>query len=130
MTLVLLLLKPGSSIDNLFNICAGTLSLHGTERTRYVRLAADAPLASSTITLAGDVVGWQVGDLLAITTSSFNPDAEEVVISAITGRTITLKSPLKKLHLARTKQYGTKTVCSSSFCLLAGLSRLCMYADV
>jgi cell surface hyaluronidase len=89
----------------------GTLDLHGASRgASWIKLGATATKGATTITFER-APGWQVGDRLAIASSDYDPkQAEEAVISAISGATVTLKTALKTMHYGQLQQFGARTL--------------------
>jgi cell surface hyaluronidase len=89
----------------------GTLDLHGASRgASWLKLGATANKGAKTITLER-APGWKVGDTIAIASSDFDPNqAEEAVISAISGPTVTLASALKTMHYGQLQTFGSTTL--------------------
>jgi cell surface hyaluronidase len=89
----------------------GTLDLHGAPRgASWLKLGATANKGTKTITLER-APGWQVGDHLAIASSDYDPkQAEEAVISAISGASVTLETALKTMHYGQLQQFGAQTL--------------------
>ena len=76
----------------------GHIELHGSERKGWTRLNQTAAVGATTIELAS-TMSWKAGDRLALASSDYSPDkAEEVVISSVSGRTVTLTAGLKYEH--------------------------------
>ncbi len=83
---------------------SGMLDAIGTEKTPWTRLTGSALLGATTITVQ-DATGWKVGDTLSLTPTQA-PTAGSIsysgydnrTISAISGNTITLSSPLTYDH--------------------------------
>ena len=81
------------------------MDFYGAPMSRtWVKLGADANPNDTTITLSEPVTGWNVGDEVIVTGGPRGGDiedespTEERTIKAIDGTTITLDSPLKKIH--------------------------------
>lgn len=95
----------GPATDNImgmgarvFGVMGGTLELHGEPRTSWTTLDANAAVGNTQITLARNV-DWRVGDRIAIASTDFNPLwADDAVITAVSGRNVTLATPLKYPH--------------------------------
>jgi hypothetical protein len=86
-------------IDNKALIVTGKLELHGADVKSWTQLAGTVQAGATSLTLAEDVKGWNVGDKIAIAPTDFNPfEAEEVTITGVNGRTISFDQPLKYLH--------------------------------
>jgi hypothetical protein len=77
----------------------GTLAFYGaTPPVVWTKLAADAPAGSSVLTLAA-APGWQAGDRVVLAPSGFDPfETEERVLTAVSGKTVTLDRPLAFRH--------------------------------
>jgi hypothetical protein len=77
----------------------GRIDLHGEPRgPSWVRLNQNAVAGTRQIVL-DRAVEWRVGDRIVIASTDFDQEqAEEAVISAIAGTTVTLESPLRSLH--------------------------------
>lgn len=90
-----------SSVDggNKQIIVTGQLGLYGkVPKITNTRLAAYADKASSSLTVT-DTLDWAVGSTILITTTSESYfEAEYHTISAISGSSITLSSPLEHDH--------------------------------
>ncbi|KAM4540003.1 PKHD1 like 1, tandem duplicate 1 [Odontesthes bonariensis] len=93
--------NQGSKVLGVF----GTLELYGQPRSVYhTKLAATAAAGSITLTLSRPV-DWQVGDELAISTTSYNAsETEKRQIAAVSadGRVLTLNQPLGHTHIGET----------------------------
>ena len=89
----------------------GTLDLHGASRgASWLKIGATAAKGSKTITLER-APGWRVGDRLAIASSDFDPkQAEEAVITAVSGASVTLAAALKTMHYGQLQSFGTRTL--------------------
>ncbi|MCU0619813.1 MAG: right-handed parallel beta-helix repeat-containing protein [Gemmatimonadaceae bacterium] len=76
----------------------GRLELHGERRTAWLRLGATAAAGTRELVLER-APGWRVGDRIVIASSDFDPArAEERVITAVAGATVTLDSALRWRH--------------------------------
>jgi len=76
----------------------GLLDLHGEPRTAWTRLGATATAGSTQLLLDG-TTDWRAGDRVVITSTSFEPaEAEAVLVSAVSGPTVTLAEPLRYTH--------------------------------
>lgn len=85
------------------------VEIHGAdaEKLSWTQLAEAARAGTSQLVVQEDT-GWEVGDLIAVaSTSSAWTQAEEFTIAAISndGRTITLDAPLRFLHRGETRHY-------------------------
>jgi cell migration-inducing and hyaluronan-binding protein len=93
---------PGEDIEAMGDrgimMMGGTLSLHGTEKNSWTRLAKTAAAGSSTIEVLnpGD---WKKGEQIVVASTDFDPhQAEERTISSISGKVITLDQKLQYMH--------------------------------
>ncbi len=76
----------------------GRLELHGTRRSGWTRLAANAPAGSRQLVLETPV-DWRAGDRIAVASTSFEAsEAEDVVIEDVRGTVVTLAAPLRFAH--------------------------------
>jgi cell migration-inducing and hyaluronan-binding protein len=76
----------------------GTLDLHGEARGGWTHLSATAPAGGTSLRLEASK-GWRAGDRLVVASSDYDPNqAEEVVITAVSGKTLTIAQPLKYSH--------------------------------
>jgi hypothetical protein len=88
----------------LWCVDSGRLDLAGSAKSAWARLAAGAPAGARTITLATQVVGWEVGDEIVVSptvdpTYGGHHDAyDAATIAAISGRTLTLSSGMRHPH--------------------------------
>ena len=89
----------------------GSLDIHGLPKTpSWTTLLQTAPASSVTITLSG-ATNWAVGDSIVIASTSYDyTEAEVKSITAITGNTLTLDSPLQFGHYANTEILGSDTM--------------------
>jgi len=85
--------------------CSARMDIHGAPLNRtWVDLAENAEAGSSTVKVAGDLAGWQVGDQIIVTGSEHNygaddPQTEQRRITKIEGQALTLDRPLQYAHL-------------------------------
>ncbi|XP_069572864.1 fibrocystin-L-like [Brachyistius frenatus] len=93
--------NQGSKVLGVF----GTLELYGQPHDVYhTKLASTAKVGSKTLTLKRSV-DWQVGDEIAISTTSYNAwETEKCQIAAVSadGSVLTLNQPLKHTHIGET----------------------------
>src|SRR6476646_10762124 len=96
---------PGEDIEAMGDrgimLMGGTLSLHGTEKNSWTKLAKTAAAGSNTIEVldAGD---WKKGQTIVLASTDFDPhQAEERTIAAISGNTITLDKKLDYMHFGK-----------------------------
>ena len=89
----------------------GTLDLHGASRgASWLKLGATAGKGAKTISLER-APGWRVGDRLAIASSDYDPkQAEEAVVTAVSGPSVTLATALKTMHYGQLQSFGTRTL--------------------
>lgn len=83
----------------------GTIEIHGEDRVDWTRLGATAEQGATQITLAGDP-GWRVGESVVLASTMLDPgQAEERVITAVAGATVTLDRPLEHQHWGTTQTF-------------------------
>lgn len=81
-------------------ILHGRTEIHGAATTHRTVLGAPARAGDQTITLTGDLAGWNVGDQI-IVTSTDGPTNDDVrTVAAIAGGEVTLDTPLDHDHVA------------------------------
>ena len=79
----------------------GTLDLFGRRDARPWTTLARTAEAGDTVVHLAEPSGWQVGDRLAVAPSGLDPsEAEELVVAAVDGTTVTLAAPLAHQHWA------------------------------
>lgn len=78
----------------------GIIDLHGQAKTpTWTTIASTAAVDATTITLSEDVTNWNIGDEIVIApTNYFSNETEKRTITAVSGRVLTLDSPLKYSH--------------------------------
>ena len=79
-------------------LMGGTLSLHGTEKNSWTKLAKTAAAGSTTIEVLnpGD---WKKGEQIVVASTDFDPhQAEERTIAGVSGKVITLDQKLQYMH--------------------------------
>ncbi len=77
---------------------SGRLELHGEKRGGWTHLDGTAAQGASSVTLVRNP-GWRVGDRIVLASSDYNQSrTEEAVITAVSGRTLTLAAPLAREH--------------------------------
>src|SRR5580765_1906214 len=93
---------PGEDIDTMGDrgimLMGGTLSLHGTEKNSWTKLAKTAAAGSNTIEVLnpGD---WKKGEQIVVASTDFDPhQAEERTIAGVSGKVITLDQKLQYMH--------------------------------
>jgi cell surface hyaluronidase len=91
----------------LLGVMGGTVDLHGEARgPSWTRLSRTATAGSTQIAL-DRAVDWRPGDRLVVTSTDYDPNqAEEVVVSAVSGSSVTLQQPLKFTHWGVTHSIG------------------------
>ena len=82
------------------NVAGGTFNAYGQAKTNYVRLAADAAVAATSLTLSSVPTNWLSGDTIGITgTTTTATQAEVRTLSAnVTTTTATVSSGLTNAH--------------------------------
>ncbi|HKV55621.1 MAG TPA: hypothetical protein VJN94_13380, partial [Candidatus Binataceae bacterium] len=93
---------------------AGDPAKFGAQDQNMAPTGIQAPVTepnAQTITVADDTSSdWQIGDWIAVATTSFSPiETEFVKISNISGKTITLEQPLKYYHFGSIAPDNTKS---------------------
>jgi cell migration-inducing and hyaluronan-binding protein len=79
----------------------GTLSLHGDRKNAWTKLSATAKAGATKIEVL-NAAGWRKGDVIALASTDFDSaQAEERIIAAINGNTVTLDQPLKYMHFGK-----------------------------
>lgn len=79
-------------------LLGGTLSLHGDRTNAWTKLAKTAKAGSAKIKVL-DAAGWRKGDVIVLASTDFNPrQAEKRTVSAVSGNTLTLDTPLTYMH--------------------------------
>jgi hypothetical protein len=82
-------------------IMGGTLSLHGNRTNSWTKLSKTADAGSNSIDVLS-AAGWQVGDMIVLASTDFDPrQAERRTIAAIRGNTITLDKKLDYMHFGK-----------------------------
>lgn len=86
----------------------GTQSRVGAAKLAFTALTESALRGSTTVSLADDPQGWQVGDALLLPDTGVGGTQRErpVTIAAVSGRIVTLSKPLDVDHLAQTDPDG------------------------
>jgi hypothetical protein len=94
----------------------GTLDLHGVERTpTWTLLDFTVEAGGSQVTLA-EAVDWQVGEEVAIASTSYDPrEGEKRTISAVDNSNpdkpvLTFDEPLDYKHFAKIEEYGGEEI--------------------
>ncbi|MEO0494472.1 MAG: G8 domain-containing protein [Actinomycetota bacterium] len=79
----------------------GRTEIHGAAITHRTVLGAPAQAGDQTITLAGDLAGWKVGDQIIVTSTNgpTNDDVRTITAIATAGGEVTLDSPLQHDHV-------------------------------
>ncbi len=104
-------LNPMNMGTKLIGVMGGQLEMHGASRgIPWTKLNATAAKGATTITLDGNP-GWRVGDKIAIASTDFDPaQAEENVITAVSGNTVTLGKALAYMHYGDTQTIAGTTL--------------------
>lgn len=94
----------------LLGVMGGNLELHGQTRVSWVHLAATARAGTSQI-LLDQQVDWSKGDRIVIASTDYDPlQAEEVVVKAVSGTTVTLNRPLTYMHWGQLQTFAGQTL--------------------
>lgn len=89
---------------------SGEIELHGEVRKGWTRLGATAARGAKTITLT-ETLPWRVGDKIVLTSTDYHWDhGEERTITAISGKSVTLNSPLWYTHYCATAAFSGKWI--------------------
>ncbi|HRQ10861.1 MAG TPA: G8 domain-containing protein [Trueperaceae bacterium] len=106
--------------SNYIAVVGGTLELYGDPAgVAWTRLAATAEAGAGSITV-DDAGGWRVGDSVAIASTDFySPEYHQAVsrdlqveartVTAVSGSTLTLDSPLAYQHYGRRQTFAAGT---------------------
>jgi cell migration-inducing and hyaluronan-binding protein len=79
-------------------LMAGTLSLHGDRKNTWTRLARTAKAGAARIEVL-NAAGWRKGDRIVLASTDFDPaQAEERIVSTVSGNALTLDKPLNYMH--------------------------------
>ncbi|MEM6574573.1 MAG: G8 domain-containing protein [Pseudomonadota bacterium] len=82
----------------------GVLDLHGHTVDAWLQLDGTAGSGQQSLTLSREPVGWQVGDLITVAPTGFDPfEFDELRIAGVSGRTVELTRPLRFKHYGRTQ---------------------------
>jgi hypothetical protein len=83
----------------------GQLEWHGTPKTPYARLNSTITKGTKELNLTS-FENWKVGDVLAISTTSFNRlETERVKIASVQGTRVTLAEPVAFSHWGEIQSY-------------------------
>ena len=84
-------------------------SMYGKPRTlTWTTIASTIAPGATSFTISEDV-DWQIGETIVVASTSFyHYEAEERVITGVSGRTITVDLPFKNQHVSVVENYGTK----------------------
>ena len=100
-----------SGIGNkVLGVVGGTLELHGKPRVSWTQLGATATKGATQLQLKENA-NWQAGDRIVIASTDFDYEqAEEQVISSVSGNKVTLTEPLEYMHYGQLQSFGGKTL--------------------
>jgi cell surface hyaluronidase len=89
----------------------GSLELYGASRGKaWTRLSQSAAVGATTLTLEAGA-GWAVGDKIALASTDYMPSqAEDIMITAVNGNTVTITPALKYNHFGETQTFAGKTL--------------------
>jgi G8 domain/PA14 domain len=94
-------------------ICAmsgGAIELFGKPQNSWTKLAESAVKGSSQITLV-ETTNWQVGDVIALTSTDFDMNqAEQVTITGIDNKRITFSPQLKYTHFGKIQTFKGRDI--------------------
>ena len=93
----------------------GFLDMHGVDTgSSFVKISADATAGGTTIEIS-EAVTWSVGSEIVISSTSFESlETERRTITALTGTTITIDSPLEYTHISQTSTLEDGTIINMS----------------
>ncbi len=105
----------GPATDNIMGVGAkllgavgGTIEIHGLPRAGWTRLGATAAAGSNQLIL-DRAMPWVVGDHLVVASTDLDPlQAEEGIVTAVQGTTVTLQAALLHPHFGVIQTYGGK----------------------
>jgi cell migration-inducing and hyaluronan-binding protein len=85
--------------DKMIGVLAGgRLELHGESRLAWSKLASTASVGATEISLL-QAPNWRAGDRIVLASTDFDPfQAEEAVITAVSGTTVRFDTPLRYAH--------------------------------
>jgi G8 domain len=84
---------------------SGSLHLFAEQKRAWTKLAAQAAVGATQITLRDAPQGWKVGDSIAIATTDSDPlGTEKRTITAINGNTVSFTQPLVRGHWGGTPE--------------------------
>ena len=89
----------------------GSLELYGASRGKsWTRLNGSAAVGATVLNLEAGA-GWAVGDKIAVASTDYDSkQAEEVVITAVSGNAVTVAPGLKYNHFGETQTFSGKTL--------------------
>lgn len=99
---------PGDPQARSLELLGGRLELHGTPRTSWVQLGANAPAGATTLSLASPV-DWKPGERIVLASTDFDLEqAEERTIDWVApdGTQVGLTAPLDFLHWGQVETLG------------------------
>jgi hypothetical protein len=101
----------GMGTKNLGVMKGGLLKLHGENRLAWTKLDASVNAGATKLTLKDDASSWRVGDKLVLVSGSMDPrDAQELTITAVSGKQIDVSPALAKARYAQVQTFGGKTL--------------------
>lgn len=89
----------------------GSLKLFGnSQRSGHLKLSATAMNGDTTVKVNGTISGWRAGDEVVLASSTYDPNqAETLIISSVSGNTVTFTTALKYKHWGETETYITQS---------------------
>lgn len=92
-------------------VMGGVLELHGEARgPSWTRLAQTAFAGATSLTLE-EAVGWRAGDRLVIASTDYDPhQAEEVSVTSVSGKVVSLAAALRYTHWGEKQYYANVEV--------------------
>jgi hypothetical protein len=94
----------------LLGVMGGRLDLHGQSRVSWAHLAQTA-YAGTLHILLDQPVDWRKGDHIVLASTDYDPlQAEEVVVRAVSGSSVTLKHPLQYMHWGQIQRFAGQSL--------------------
>ena len=88
----------------------GQIRIYGESRVSWTKLGSNAAQGANQITLSSEI-DWRVGDRVAIASSMLDSsEAEERAIKAVSGRSVTLETPLSHAHYGELQSFDAGKV--------------------
>jgi hypothetical protein len=84
-------------------------SMYGTPRIKtWTSLAATVNVGDTSFTVL-DAIDWKVGEQIVVASTSFDHnEAEQMTITAVSNKTVTVSTPFVNKHVSQIEPYGAK----------------------